>query len=229
MKKCFFVTPIGDDNSETRKNSDDVLEFLLQPVCEDLGFKVIRVDQINSVDKINETIINELRNSELVIVDMTFHNPNVFYEFGFRHALGKPLIPIIRKDSSEIPFDVATLRTIFYSLEARPLEEAKNKLKDTIDAFGNFDELASEKNIRSIEPNIEMSLLNINDRLDDILESIKQRNIEDISIISEQVAKFANPKEDVETAVMKELLPKLIENPTLLNEFIKLQEKLPRQ
>ncbi|MGM9897947.1 hypothetical protein HRE00_13985 [Enterococcus faecalis] len=229
MKKCFFVTPIGDDNSETRKNSDDVLEFLLQPVCEDLGFEVIRVDQINSVDKINETIINELRNSELVIVDMTFHNPNVFYEFGFRHALGKPLIPIIRKDSSEIPFDVATLRTIFYSLEARPLEEAKNKLKDTIDAFGNFDELASEKNIRSIEPNIEMSLLNINDRLDDILESIKQRNIEDISIISEQVAKFANPKEDVETAVMKELLPKLIENPTLLNEFIKLQEKLPRQ
>lgn len=229
MKKCFFVTPIGDDNSETRKNSDDVLEFLLQPVCEDLGFEVIRVDQINSVDKINETIINELRNSELVIVDMTFHNPNVFYEFGFRHALGKPLIPIIRKDSSEIPFDVATLRTIFYSLEARPLEEAKNKLKDTIDAFGNFDELALEKNIRSIEPNIEMSLLNINDRLDDILESIKQRNIEDISIISEQVAKFANPKEDVETAVMKELLPKLIENPTLLNEFIKLQEKLPRQ
>lgn len=229
MKKCFFVTPIGDDGSDIRKNSDDVLEFLLQPVCEDLGLEVVRVDQINSVDKINETIINELRNSELVIVDMTFHNPNVFYEFGFRHALGKPLIPIIKKDSLDIPFDVATLRTIFYSLEARPLEEAKNKLKATIEAFGSFDELASEENIHSIDPNVEISLLNINDRLDDILESINQRNIEDISIISEQVAKFAKPKEDVETAMMKELFPKLLENPALLEQFVSLQERLPKQ
>lgn len=220
MKKCFFVTPIGDDNSDERRNSNDVLEFLLEPVCKDLGFQVTRVDQINDVDRITETIISELKNADLVIVDMTNHNPNVFYEFGFRHALNKPLIPIIKKDSSNIPFDVSTLRTITYSLDARPLSEAKQKLKDTINAFNFSEDTHSDKTPTS---NIELSLLNIHDRLEEILIAINNRNIEDIDIISNQVAKFAKPAESIEVALMN----KLFDNPKSIIELLKVADELP--
>lgn len=225
MKKCFFVTPIGDDGSPERKNSDDVLEFLIQPICNDLDFEVIRVDKLNTVDKINETVLRELRDSDLVIVDMTSHNPNVFYEFGFRHALGKPLIPIIKENSDGIPFDVINLRTIFYSLEVRPLSQAKEKLKDTIESFSYEDD--SDEVLATSDSTLPISLLKINDKLDEILLAIDKRNIEDIALVSEQVAKFAKPKEDLETTMMKELFPKMLENPDILRNMMALSELFP--
>ncbi len=225
MKKCFFVTPIGSDSSPERKISDDVLEFLIQPICKDLNFEVIRVDKLNTVDKINETVLQELRESDLVIVDMTSHNPNVFYEFGYRHALSKPLIPIIKENTDDIPFDVVNLRTIFYSLEARPLSQAKDKLRDTINSF-TFED-APDEVLTTSDSTLPISLLKINDKLDEILLAIDQRNIEDIALVSEQVAKFAKPKEDLETAMMKELFPKMLENPKLLENMMNLSERFP--
>ena len=42
---------------------------------------------------------------------MSFHNPNVFYELALRHAIGKPIVHLIRK-ADKVPFDVANFRTI---------------------------------------------------------------------------------------------------------------------
>jgi hypothetical protein len=42
MRKCFFVTPIGDKGSEVRIHSDQVLKHLLKPVCSELNLEVIR-------------------------------------------------------------------------------------------------------------------------------------------------------------------------------------------
>lgn len=225
MKRCFFVTPIGQDGSPERKNSDDVLEFLIDPICKELSFDVIRVDKINTVDKINETVLHELRTADLVIVDMTDHNPNVFYEFGYRHSLGKPLIPIIKNNSGDIPFDVINLRTIFYSLEARPLSQAKEKLRDTIKSF-DYDSIPDETHSNS-DSTLPISLLKINDKLDEILQAVNKRNVDDIALVSEQVARFAKPQEDMGTAMMRELLPKLLENPNMLDNMLKLSEKFP--
>lgn len=44
------------------------------------GFEAIRVDKVNQADSITQTIIDYLINSELVIADITGHNPNAFYE-----------------------------------------------------------------------------------------------------------------------------------------------------
>ena len=78
-KTCFVVCPIGDEKSEIRSDSDKVLDFIISPVCTNLEFDVIRVDKINEVDRIDETILKYLKDADLVIVDMTTHNPNVFY------------------------------------------------------------------------------------------------------------------------------------------------------
>lgn len=57
-----------------------------------------------------------VQESDLCIIDTTGHNPNVMYECGRRHETGKPYIMIARVGES-LPFDINTIRTIFYDLK----------------------------------------------------------------------------------------------------------------
>lgn len=80
MKECFVVSGIGSEGTDVRKRADQVFKYIISPVCEECGFNVVRVDKVNQADSITQTIIEYLINSELVIADITGHNPNAFYE-----------------------------------------------------------------------------------------------------------------------------------------------------
>lgn len=136
-KICFIVTAIGESGTPTRERADNVYKYLIAPVCEELGYKPVRVDHVNAVDNINATIINYLKTAPMVIADMTDHNPNAFYELGFRQALELPLVPII-KVGGNLPFDVMTTRTVFYDTDVAKIEESKENLKSKIQSFENF-------------------------------------------------------------------------------------------
>ena len=136
-KICFIVTAIGESGTPTRERADNVYKYLIAPVCEELGYKPVRVDHVNAVDNINATIINFLKTAPMVIADMTDHNPNAFYELGFRQALELPLVPIIRV-GERLPFDVMTTRTVFYDTDVSKIEESKENLKSKIQSFENF-------------------------------------------------------------------------------------------
>lgn len=169
-KTCFVVCALGTENSQTRRYSDKVFKYLIEPVCKDQGFEVTRSDKINATDKIDETIINYLKTADLVIIDMSEHNPNVFYEFGFRHATGKPFIPIRTKTSEKIPFDVSTLRTIEFTTEVDDIEQAKRQLKETIKSipFSSEDNKRVDDNFYN---DITTSLFNIHTKLDKIVDN----------------------------------------------------------
>nr|DAS45964.1 MAG TPA: CMP/hydroxymethyl CMP hydrolase [Caudoviricetes sp.] len=136
-KICFIVTAIGESGTPTRERADNVYRYLIAPVCEELGYKPVRVDHVNAVDNINETVINYLKTAPMVVADMTDHNPNAFYELGFRQALELPLVPII-KVGERLPFDVMTTRTVFYDTDVSKIEESKENLKSKIQSFKNF-------------------------------------------------------------------------------------------
>ena len=137
-KICFIVTAIGESGTLTRERSDNVYKYLIAPVCEELGYRPVRVDHVNAVDNINETVINYLKTAPMVIADMTEHNPNAFYELGFRQARELPLVPII-KVGERLPFDVITTRTVFYDTDVAKIEESKENLKAKIQSFENFE------------------------------------------------------------------------------------------
>jgi hypothetical protein len=137
-KICFIVTAIGESGTPTRERADNVYKYLIAPVCEDLGYKPVRVDHVNAVDNINETVINYLKTAPMVIADMTEHNPNAFYELGFRQARELPLVPII-KVGERLPFDVITTRTVFYDTDVAKIEDSKENLKSKILSFENFE------------------------------------------------------------------------------------------
>src|SRR5919201_1477863 len=77
---CFYVTPIGDIDSETRKHSDLILASLVEPALVEIGLTVVRADRIAKPGVITKQIIEHVAKTRLVIADLSFHNPNVSYE-----------------------------------------------------------------------------------------------------------------------------------------------------
>jgi hypothetical protein len=112
-KICFYITPIGEENSEQRKHSDLFISSIVQPALDELGLKVIRADQIGEPGMITTQVLEYLKLSKLAIADLSYLNPNVFYEVALRHALRLPVVQIIRK-ADRLPFDVNQLRTLVF-------------------------------------------------------------------------------------------------------------------
>ncbi len=112
-KICFYITPIGDEGSEQRRHSDLFMSSLVQPALEELGLTVIRADQIGEPGMITSQILEYLKRSRLAIADLSYLNPNVFYEVALRHALRLPVVQLIRK-ADRLPFDVNQARTLIF-------------------------------------------------------------------------------------------------------------------
>lgn len=108
---CFYVTPIGEDGSELRQHADLFLGSLIEPALEQFSLTVVRADMIDKPGTITRQIIEYLLRSRLVIADLSFHNPNVFYELALRHAIRLPVVQLVRA-SDRIPFDLNQIRTV---------------------------------------------------------------------------------------------------------------------
>lgn len=130
-KDCFVVSPIGSEGSETRERADKLLQFIIREALDEYDYEVKRADEMSEPGSITTQVIENVVESDLVIADLTNHNPNVFYELAIRHATGKPYIQLI-ESSQNIPFDIADLRTIDYnfdvSVAARTVTEIKNQV-----------------------------------------------------------------------------------------------------
>jgi uncharacterized protein YqgV (UPF0045/DUF77 family) len=169
-KKCFIVSPIGEEGSPVRRNADYLFKFILKPVCEAHDFECIRADQIQKSDIITSTVIDHLKDSDLVIADMTGHNPNVFYEMGFRYAFGRPIIQMKDKTSS-IPFDLGSIRTIDYDIQ--DLEDVE-KVKESLGKFiDNSIETIDETDINQQQASLETVII---ERLNKIQDQIAAMN-----------------------------------------------------
>ncbi len=108
---CFYISPIGDNDSEHRRHADLFLGSIVEPALEEFKLKVVRADKIGKAGMITAQILEFILKSKLVIADLSYHNPNVFYELSLRHACRLPTVQIIRK-TDKIPFDLDQFRTI---------------------------------------------------------------------------------------------------------------------
>lgn len=86
----------------------------LSAVAAARGLKSYRVDQEHMSEPIAQAIDKKIRESRLVIADITNNNPNVLHEIGQAQSLGKPLIIISQDAPKEAPFNVQGLRILKY-------------------------------------------------------------------------------------------------------------------
>jgi hypothetical protein len=108
---CFYISPIGDDNSEQRRHADFFMEYIIKPAVKEFSLKVVRADQMGKPGMIGKQVIEHILKSRLVIADLSFHNPNVFYELCLRHTTRLPTVQVKRAQDT-IPFDINQYRTI---------------------------------------------------------------------------------------------------------------------
>lgn len=128
---AFFCCPLGDRHSKTRERSDWVKDELLVPALGEM-FDILHADNINGCDIIHENIVEHLKSDDLVIVDLTDSNPNVFYELGVRHLTGKPTLLIKKENVENLPFDLESMNIICYpeSGNIALLKECRDRIKD---------------------------------------------------------------------------------------------------
>lgn len=102
---CFVAMPFSEKSDQYPQGFfNEVLKQLIAPAARDAGFRVVTARKTGS-DVIHATIINGLLDADLVVVDLTEHNPNVLFELGVRMAEDKPVALIRAKGTGKI-FDV---------------------------------------------------------------------------------------------------------------------------
>lgn len=117
---------------------------IITDVCNTLGIKARRADDIARQDFIMSNILDGIAKSEIVIVDITGNNPNVFYELGIAHTLRtRQAIIIITQDEdvSKSPFDIRHWSILQYDTKNLPLFRVNlnKKIRDCRN-FVDYDE-----------------------------------------------------------------------------------------
>ncbi|MGI8654340.1 MAG: hypothetical protein ACR2LC_03895 [Pyrinomonadaceae bacterium] len=131
---AFVIMPFGErDKIHPSGFFQEVLRSLITPAARDAGFAVKTANRHGS-DVIQSTIINDLLEADLVIADLTEHNPNVLFELGVRMANDLPVALIKASDTGQI-FDVDNLLRVYpYSsnLWASTIEKDLPNIRDHI-------------------------------------------------------------------------------------------------
>jgi hypothetical protein len=103
--KAFVIMPFVEKSTDRPKGFfSEVLRSLITPAAIEAGFNVETANRQGS-DIIQSTIVNELLDADLVIADLTDHNPNVLFELGLRMAMEKP-VALIKAAGTGRVFDV---------------------------------------------------------------------------------------------------------------------------
>jgi hypothetical protein len=113
---------------------EKIYQTFVKPTIEAKNLVCRRADDIHSNDAIIKDIWNSICESRFVVADISKLNPNVMYELGIAHAIGKETILIRQKDGSKHPFDVAHIRIIEYDNTAVGGPALKRQLDGVLDA-----------------------------------------------------------------------------------------------
>ena len=85
--------------------SDLIYEEVFKPAIEAAGLSCVRADEIYGSKRIMQDVWDSIRAARVVLAELSGRNPNVLYELGLSHAIGKPVI-IITSSMDDVPFDL---------------------------------------------------------------------------------------------------------------------------
>jgi hypothetical protein len=110
IKTCFVIMPFGEP-------FDSYYREIFVPAITKVGLKPIRADEINKPGVIVNQIWKGINEADVCIAEISEQNPNVMYELGLAHSIGKPVVQVVQK-IEDLPFDLQSLRHIVYRTDS---------------------------------------------------------------------------------------------------------------
>jgi len=98
----------------------DAVYVAIQQACRTAELTCERSDKVWEESTIIQDVFNLIYRSHIVVADLTGNNPNVLYEVGIAHTLGRDVVPIAQAPTSR-PFDIAHHRILGYVPDAHGL------------------------------------------------------------------------------------------------------------
>jgi len=133
--QVFVIMPFSDELKP-------IYEDHILKVCKKIGYECKRADDIFMPNNIMNDIWSLIYNSDVIICDCTGRNPNVFYELGVAHTIGKNVI-CLTQDDKDMPFDINQIRYIQYDFTPRGMAKFEEKLEQylaisMVESLGGF-------------------------------------------------------------------------------------------
>lgn len=132
---CFVLMPFED-------RLLPVFQDHIKPTAEGLGLRCLRADDIFRNTAIIEDIWEQINKARVVLADLTNKNPNVFYEVGISHTVGKDVV-LMTQSLEDVPFDLRHLRCIQYDFTPRGMHVFQQQLRNTLVTLTGFDGTSS--------------------------------------------------------------------------------------
>lgn len=116
----FIASAFGHDDT------DQLYKDCFEPACENFNYQAVRVDMNEPSETITSSIMEGIVDAACVIADLTYARPSVYFEIGYAHGLGVPLLLTCRKDhllgkhdDARVHFDLAQFKISFWTRNAK--------------------------------------------------------------------------------------------------------------
>jgi len=119
---CFVLMPFTDQFFA-------IYEDAIVPALNAAGLRGLHAGEIFGNREVMEDVWKSICTSRLVIADVTGRNPNVFYELGMAHTLGKECV-VVTQRKQDVPFDISSRRYLEY--EESKMASLRTRLEKTI-------------------------------------------------------------------------------------------------
>ena len=124
---CFVLMPF-------REPFERLYRDHVRPVLEGMGHRVMRADDIFTPTPIIDDIWQYINRARFLVADVTGKNPNVFYELGIAHTIGKDVI-ILTQNEDDVPFDLKHLRHFLYVDNEAGWVKMRSDLEQAVNAI----------------------------------------------------------------------------------------------
>lgn len=158
----------GVKAAETQYNLLPDDELSSGKVC----FKITREVDRNQTGSITAAIVKDIAKADVVIVDITGRNPNVFLELGIRYALRNKVTVLLAQGGTQIPFDIKVYRYIEYD-RFKPAEARKRIAESIVE--GLSDSVTSDSAVFDVLPTMSVNIPGVAESFGE--EAITRRNV----------------------------------------------------
>ncbi len=150
-KSCFVIMPFGQKKDILSDGHTEDIDFdqiylkIIKPTVERLKLNCTRSDEVSKSGLIHKDMIERILSSDLVVVDITTLNANVFYELGIRHTAKLSGTVLVHMANKPIPFNIGGMRVVEYRCDS---PEEISHSQDILEA--NIKNSLVERNVDSL-------------------------------------------------------------------------------